>query len=101
MGASLKARTMTKIKIPDIRSPQPEDYHHEHRLGQLKRSWPKGVRKQTDRHEGLSIDDGLSWGSIGQILGYLLGEADEEFQEDLYERMLDQFKLTDRGEPLR
>jgi hypothetical protein len=92
---------MTKIKIPDIRSPQPQDYDHEHRLGQLKRSWPKGVQQQTDGDEGVFVRDGLSWGSIGQILGYLLGEVDEAFQEDLYDRMLDRFKLTDRGEPLR
>ena len=27
------------------------------------------------------IRDGLSWGSIGQIVGYLLGEVDEAFQD--------------------
>ena len=91
----------TRIEIPDIRSTVPEDYDHEHRLGQLKRSWHKGVEQQTDGTAGLSIRNGLSWGSIGQILGYLLGEVDEAFQDELYERIFDQFKLTDRGEPLR
>lgn len=92
---------MTKIRIPDTRSNVPQDYDHEHRLGQLKRSWPKGVQQQTDGNEGIFIREGLSWGSIGQILGYLLGEVDEELQDDLYERMVDQFSLTDRGQPLR
>ena len=89
------------IDIPDIRSTNPEDYEHKLRRGRLKQSWDLGIAKQTDGTEGLSISDGLSWGSIGQILGYLLGRVDEEFQDDLYERMVDQFEQTDRGEPLR
>jgi len=96
-----KEATVTTIEIPDIRSTSPEDYDHKLRRGRLKNSWTLGIAQQTDGTEGLSINDGLSWGSIGQILGYLLGEVDEEFQDDLYERMVDQFKLTDRGEPLR
>jgi hypothetical protein len=92
---------MTTIKIADIRSTAREDYDHYQRRGRMKRSWALGIAQQTDGDEGLSIADGLSWGSIGQILGYLLGEVDDDFQDDLYERMLHQFKLTDRGEPLR
>ena len=57
---------MTTIEIPDIRSTSPEDYDHEHRLGQLKRSWPKGIQQQTDGNEGIFIRDGLSWDSIEQ-----------------------------------
>jgi hypothetical protein len=89
------------IEIPDIRSTVPGDYDDYYRRGRMKQSWALGIDQQTQGDQGLSIDDGLSWGSIGQILGYLLGEVDEDFQDDLYERMLDQFKLTDRGEPLR
>ncbi len=92
---------MTIIEIPDIRSTAREDYDHYHRRGRMKQSWALGIEQQTSGSEGLSIGDGLSWGSIGQILGYLLGEVDEDFQDELYERMFDQFKLTDRGEPLR
>jgi hypothetical protein len=91
----------TSIQVPDIRSTAREDYDHYHRRGRMKNSWTNGIAQQTDGEEGLFLRDGLSWGSIGQILGYLLGEVDEDFQDDLYERMLDQFKLTDRGAPLR
>jgi hypothetical protein len=92
---------MTIIEIPDIRSTAREDYDHYHRRGRMKTSWALGIQQQTSGSERLSIRDGISWGSIGQILGYLLGEVDEEFQDELYERMLDRLKLTDRGEPLR
>ncbi len=91
----------TMIEIPDVRSTAREDYQHYHRRGRMKKSWAMGVSQQSDGEEGVFIRDGLSWGSIGQILGYLLGEVDEDFQDELYERMLDQFRLTDRGESLR
>ena len=91
----------TIIEIPDIRSTAREDYQQYYRRGRMKKSWAIGVSQQSDGEEGVSIRNGLSWGSIGQILGYLLGEVDEDFQDELYERMLDRFKLTDCGEPLR
>ena len=92
---------MAQFDIPDRRSIDLRDYEEFNRRGQMKRSWEIGVQRQTDGKQMISFEDGLSWGSIGQILGYLLGQVDEGFQDDLYEKLLAQYKLTDRGKPLR
>ncbi len=89
------------FSIPDKRSTNPDDYVRKDRRGQLKRSWSVGVRRQRNSRQTVSFDKGLTWGSIGQILGYVLGEADEEYQNALFERMLEIFHHTDRGSALR
>lgn len=89
------------FNIPDKRSTKPNDYIRKDRRGQLKRSWSLGVRRQHDNRQLLSFDRGLTWGSIGQILGYVLGETDEKYQDALFERMLEVFHQTDRGSALR
>lgn len=86
-----------KFSIPDKRSRSPEDYLRKDRRGQMKRSWVIGVNRRQDGRQTVSFRDGLTWGSIGQIMGYLLGEADDAFKNDLFERMLAQYKGTDRG----
>jgi endonuclease/exonuclease/phosphatase family metal-dependent hydrolase len=88
------------FEIPDARSANPDDYRHKLRRGQMKRSWHKGARRRHDGLQTVSFDDGLTWGSIGQLLGYLLGEVDVQFQDELYERLVAQYELTDRGSPL-
>jgi hypothetical protein len=92
---------MAQFDTPDRRCIDPRDYEEFNRRGRMKRSWEIGVQRQTDGKQMISFEDGLSWGSIGQILGYLLGQVDEGFQDDLYEKLLAQYKLTDRGKPLR
>ena len=88
-----------KIKIPDKRSNISSDYPPEAphvRLGQMKRSWPIGVSQRIDGNIQISFEDGLTWGSIGQILGYLLGQVNESYQDDLYEKLEQAFRGTDR-----
>jgi len=90
---------MTTFRIPDKRSTDPEAYKHEFRLGRLKNSWRIGAEKRNQ--EELTFEEGFTWGSIGQILGYLLGEAaDEAYQEKLWEQLLAAFKATERGKEL-
>jgi len=90
---------MAEFEIPDKRSTAPEDYEHFHRRGRMKQSWHLGVEQQEEQN--VSFDQGITWGGIGQILGYLFGPVDEDFQDKMYERMLNQYKLTNRGERLR
>ena len=89
------------FSIPDKRSTDPDEYVRKDRRGQLKRSWSMGVRRQRDSRQAVSFDDGLTWGSIGQILGYELGDTDEEYQDALFERMMEVYHHTDRGSALR
>lgn len=89
------------FEIPDKRSNNPQDYDDDHRLGSMKKSWRIGIGRQTDGRQMISFDEGLTWGSIGQILGYLFGDVGEAEQERLYALMRNQFELTDRGAPLR
>lgn len=89
------------ITIKDHRSPAPESYETAVRRGQLKRSWPLGVKQRSDGGQAVAFSDGLTWGSTGQILGYLLGEVSEKEIDQLYERLVDSFKGTDRGARLR
>lgn len=89
-----------RFDIPDKRSNDPQDYQKSVRLGQMKRSWHLGVQRQRDGHAMLSFADGLTWGSIGQILGYLFGETDDAFKDKLYEQMLMQFAQSDHGQSL-
>lgn len=90
-----------RFDIPDKRSNDPKDYQKSVRLGQMKRSWHLGVQRQKDGRATISFADGLTWGSIGQILGYLFGETDDAFKNELYEKMLAQFSQTDHGQLLR
>jgi hypothetical protein len=92
---------MADLEIPDQRSTNPEDYDHEHRRGQFKRSWNIGIERQRTREEMVSFDDGLTWGSLGQILGYVLGDAHEAFRNELYDQMLAHYNRTKRGKALR
>ena len=93
---------MTKkhdFEIHDIRHNTPAGYPPiagRERRTRMKNSWHMGVERRTDGNQCVSFDDGLSWGSIGQMLGYLLGEQDEGFKNDLYERMWEAFQGTDR-----
>jgi len=89
---------MTTFRIPDKRSTDPDDYTHEYRLRRLKQSWDIGVEKRNQ--EQLTFEEGFTWGSIGQILGYLLGEAPEAYQDELWKQLLATFKATDRGKKL-
>lgn len=88
------------IDIPDKRSNDPKDYQKSTRLGQMKRSWHLGVQRQRDGRATISFAVGLTWGSIGQIMGYLLGDTDDAFKNELYEKMLAQFARTDHGQQL-
>ena len=85
------------IEIPDRRSTNPQDYDSFARRGRMKQSWQIGIERQRDGKETITFEDGLTWGSIGQVFGYLLGEVDEQFQDELYELMLKEYKQTDRG----
>jgi hypothetical protein len=89
-----------KISIPDGRSQNPEDYENFLRQGRMKSSWTLGVEK-SKKGERLDIDDGLTWGSIGQVLGYLFGEEDKDFQEMLFKKMRDYYPNTVRGKNLK
>lgn len=89
---------MAEFEIPDKRSTAPEDYEHYYRRGRMKKSWHLGVEQQ--KGQSVSFNQGITWGSIGQILGYLFGPADEDFQDDIYEMLYEQYKLTERGERL-
>ncbi|MBI4672137.1 MAG: hypothetical protein HY741_10785 [Chloroflexi bacterium] len=86
---------MADFQIPDMRSTEPKDYVHAHRRGRLKQSWAIGVESQSN--EMLMFNEGLTWGSIGQILGYLFGDTDDAFQDEMWERMLDNYKRMKRG----
>lgn len=84
---------MTPFEIPDKRSTDPEDYIRKNRRGRMKQSWRIGVESRTRESPGVSFEEGLTWGSIGQILGYLFGEVDAAEQNELYEKMLEQFEI--------
>ena len=88
------------LDIPDRRHDDPAKYETKDRRGSMKRSWQRGLERQHDERQTISFEGGLTWGSIGQIMGYLLGEVDESFQDELYERMLEQYERTDRGQKL-
>jgi hypothetical protein len=88
-----------KIKIPDYRSTDPEDYKTFRRRGRMKQSWELGI-KHSKSNEILIVDDGITWGSIGQILGYLLGEQEETFQEELFKKMRKQYGKSVHGHPV-
>lgn len=87
--------------LRDLRATSPLDYRKAHRRGQLLRSWDLGVRQRTNGSQTLAFSDGITWGSIGQILGYLLGDIPDAEKRDLYERLLDAYSRTDRGAQLR
>jgi hypothetical protein len=87
-----------EFQIPDKRSTKPEDYDKLNRRGRMKQSWTDGVEEQNN--PTITLEDGLTWGSIGKLFGYLFGSEDESFQEELWEKMLTQFKRTERGNPL-
>lgn len=89
------------FNIPDRRSNESNDYAELDRRGRMKRSWSIGVNRRRDGSETLSFDGGLTWGSIGQILGYLLGEVEDGVQDELYEQLLKAYLKTDRGAKLR
>ena len=78
----------------------PEAYQHLRR-GQILRSWPIGVKQRTDGKYTVEFSDGITWGSIGQYLGYLFGEIPDDEKKQLYERLLEAFKGTDRGSNLQ
>ena len=54
------------------------------------------MAQHTDGSKGVEFDDGITWGSIGQLLGYLFGDVEEAIQDKLYERMEKAFRGTDR-----
>ncbi len=89
------------IEIPDRRSTNRKDYENYRRRGRMKRSWRLGVEVQRKGEEVVAFEDGFTWGSTGQILGYLLGEVDEQYQDELYELMLKAYEQTNRGGNLR
>lgn len=89
---------MAQFEIPDMRSAMPEDYVKKDRRGQMKRSWYIGVDDR--KLERIAFDEGLTWGSIGQLLGYLFGEVDETFQDALYERLFKSYTRLERGKLL-
>lgn len=89
------------IEIPDHRSTNRKDYENYHRRGRMKQSWHLGVEAQRKDEEAVVFEDGFTWGSIGQILGYLLGEVDEQRQDELYDLMLKEYEQTNRGRTLR
>ena len=89
------------VTIKDLRSSSPASYKTKVRRGQLKRSWGLGAQQRTDGNQTIAFSDGLTWGSTGQILGYLLGSVSEEEIDQLYERLLDSYRGTDRGTRLR
>ncbi|MCB0020321.1 MAG: endonuclease/exonuclease/phosphatase family protein [Anaerolineales bacterium] len=89
------------FEIPDRRSTKIDHYQTDHRRGQLKRSWAIGLHQQRNGSEEIAFNEGLTWGSIGQLLGYLLGDVDDELKDQLYDLMLSQYRLGSRGRSLR
>lgn len=89
-----------RFTIPDCRANQPSAYKTAHRRGQLIRSWDIGVRQRTDKSRSLSFSDGITWGSIGQFLGYLLGDIPKSERKKYYDRIFDSFQNTDHGQSL-
>lgn len=95
-----RGRSYTWHTLRDLRATSPSAYEAAYRRGRLLRSWEIGVRQRTNGSETLAFSDGLTWGSIGQILGYLLGEIPDSEKRDLYARLLDAYSRTDRGAQL-
>ena len=89
------------IELHDCRNNEQQAYDTKIRLGRMKASWHLGVKQAHDGSQAVTFQDGLTWGSIGQILGYLLGEVDEEMQEELYNTMYDQLCASDHGKGLQ
>ena len=87
--------------LRDLRATSPRKYETAHRRGQLLRSWEIGVRQRTNGSETIAFSDGITWGSIGQILGYLLGEIPDDEKRALYDRLLAAYPDTDHGAPMR
>ena len=88
-----------RFKIPDCRCEVPSCYPPEQgyfRRGRMKSSWKLGVAQRTDGSRRVEFDDGITWGSIGQLLGYLFGDVEEAIQDKLYEQMEKAFRGTDR-----
>jgi exonuclease III len=85
------------FEIPDRRIASAADYQHRHRRGRFLRSWSIGARRRRDGPQTVSFRDGFTWGSIGQILGYLLGDIEENRKRELFDQLLAQYWSTDRG----
>jgi hypothetical protein len=49
----------------------------------FREGWRKGARKD-DRYTTPNILDGLRWENLGYRLGTLLGDADDEFINEMY-----------------
>lgn len=63
----------------------------------MKQSWKTGAERRQDGSQTVAFEDGLTWGSIGQVLGYLLGDVDEKQKDELYDLMLKAYEGSDRG----
>lgn len=87
--------------LHDCRAKSPSAYRTAHRRGRFLSSWKIGVRQRSDGNKAISFSDGITWGSIGQILGYLFGEIPETERRDLYEQILSAYPDTDQGASLR
>ena len=87
--------------LRDCRANDPEKYLTAHRRGRFLSSWNIGVQQRRDGSESIEFSDGITWGSIGQILGYLFGEISENEKRDFYQRIFDAFPNTDHGSSLQ
>ncbi|PJF33871.1 MAG: hypothetical protein CUN57_01025, partial [Phototrophicales bacterium] len=86
-----------RFTIPDCRANDPSKYETAHRRGQFLRSWKIGVQQREDGSKSIAFSDGLTWGSIGQILGYLLGDdKDKEYKDSLYDELEEAYRGTDQ-----
>ncbi len=86
--------------IQDCRANHPEAYKTKHRRGQFVRSWDIGVKQRNDGSKSIGFSDGITWGSIGQIFGYLFGEMSKEQKDQIYQQLLDAYPATDHGAPM-
>ena len=87
--------------LNDCRANDPHKYKTAHRRGRFLNSWKIGVRQRTDGSESVEFSDGLTWGSIGQIFGYLFGEISDKEKREFYDRIFDAYSDTDRGKPMK
>lgn len=87
--------------LNDCRANSPHKYKTAHRQGRFLSSWQIGVRQRSDGSESVEFSDGLTWGSIAQLLGYLFGDIPDEEKREIFERILDAYPDTDHGKPMR
>jgi hypothetical protein len=86
-----------EFEIPEQRyseAEQDREKYHAYCQTRINNSWNEGIKDQLNGVIALHI--GFTWESIGQLCGYLFGNADEQFKRMIFEHLFTRYHQLDR-----